>query len=78
MVLKSAKIIVDENEIKITIGDGTVVYSTDINSFEENSGLTIHNIELASLDNFYYINLKEIGKNAFLCKIYAEKFGGLK
>lgn len=65
MVLKSTEVIVDRNEVKFVIGDGTVVYKTDINSFESNSGLTIHNIEFPYLTG-YYINLQDISKT-FSC-----------
>lgn len=64
MILKSTKIIIDNNEIKFTIGDGTVVYKTDINSFEKKSGLTIHNIEFPIKG--YYIDLQDISKT-FSC-----------
>lgn len=59
MLLKSARVVVDKNLIKIKTGDDSVVYETDINSFEENSGVTIHNIILQELEA-YYISLKSI------------------
>ena len=59
MLLKSARVVVDKNLIKIKTGDDSVVYETDINSFEENSGVTIHNIILQEL-KAYYISLKSI------------------
>lgn len=65
MILTPTKVFIDENKIIIRSGDGTVVYKSDINSFEENSGVTIHNVEFSSLEA-YYLRLKSINKN-FAC-----------
>ena len=65
MVLKSTEVVIDKNEVKFIIGDGTVVYKTDVNSFEKNSGLTIHNIEFSDLRG-YYIRLKDLS-STFSC-----------
>lgn len=59
MALVPTKVFIDSNNVEFRIGDGSVVYKTDINSFEENSGLTIHNIEFSSLTG-YYLRLGEI------------------
>lgn len=65
MVLIPTKIFIDSNNVEFRIGDGSVVYKTDINSFEENSGLIIHNIEFSSLTG-YYLRLGDIN-TAFNC-----------
>lgn len=65
MSLIPMKITNQQNKVTFIIGDGTVVYETDINSFEINSGVTIHNVELNSLKG-YYVNLEERGKT-FKC-----------
>lgn len=65
MALIPTKVFIDSNNVEFRIGDGSVVYTTDINSFEENSGLTIHNIEFSSLTG-YYLRLGDIN-TAFNC-----------
>lgn len=65
MALIPTKVFIDSNNVEFRIGDGSVVYKTDINSFEENSGLTIHNIEFSSLTG-YYLRLGDIN-TAFNC-----------
>ena len=69
MILNSVKIFIDNKKIIIKTGDGSVVYSTDINSFEENSGVTIHNIRFPITG--YYINLKDISKT-FNCGTFID------
>ena len=65
MALIPTKVFIDSDNVEFRIGDGSVVYTTDINSFEENSGLTIHNIEFSSLTG-YYLRLGDIN-TAFNC-----------
>lgn len=66
MPLKTTNIIINRDEIEIQIGDGTVVYKTDVNSFESDSGLTINNVDFGNELKGYYINLREIS-DTFIC-----------
>ena len=66
MILQTTKVIVNnENEINFIIGDGTVIYKTDVNSFQEDAGLVINNVDFNSIDPLlagYYVQLSIIGK----------------
>ena len=59
--IQMTQVIANQNDIIFKIGDGTVVYKTDINAIELNSGITIKNIDFNSLKG-YYIKLSEINK----------------
>lgn len=72
MIIQSTKVIIDKNEIKFTIGDENVVYETDINSFEEKSGVTIHNVEISKLKG-YFIKLSELS-STFNCGNVIDNF----
>lgn len=66
MSLKSTSIVINRDLIEIKIGDGTVVYKTDVNSFEAESGLTINNVDFGKKLKGYYINLGEVS-DTFIC-----------
>lgn len=61
MVLQSTRVIIDKEKVQLKIGDDTVVYEADINSFEKESGVTIHNIIFPDIEA-YYIQLKDISE----------------
>lgn len=53
-------------KISSSLKENTITYSTDNNSFEENSGLTIQNIDMSSLEG-NVIRLSDLGKEELLC-----------
>jgi len=61
MPIQMTQVTVNQNDIIFTIGDGTVVYETDINAIELNSGITIKNIDFSSIKG-YWIKLSVINK----------------
>lgn len=56
------KIDINKFNIRFKLGDGLIIYETEVNSFLENTGLTIQNsyFPLQS-DKINYINLAEAG-----------------
>lgn len=66
MKIQSVKLNINKNNVDIRIGDGTLVYSTDVNSFEENSGVVIRNVDLSANLEGYYIRLKDVS-DTFVC-----------
>lgn len=65
MKLIPTKVIINQNDICFKIGDDTVVYETDVNAFQKNSGLTIQNIDLTLLrelldEKVYYLKLSTV------------------
>ena len=65
MGLIPTQVIIEQNDLIFKIGDGSVVYETDVNAFQEESGLTIQNINLKTLKG-YYLKLSTINKS-FSC-----------
>ena len=58
MFLNTTKVTINKDNIELKIGDDTVVYETDVNSFEENAGMVVRNIIFPV--NGIYIYLKDI------------------
>lgn len=72
MILQSTRVVIDKEKVILVVGDDNVVYETDINSFEENSGVTIHNVIFNEI-RAYYIRLKDVAKT-FGCKNVFDNF----
>ena len=66
MPMEHMNVSFNEDKIEFRIGDGTVVYTTDVNAFEENSGLTIKNVDFNANLEGYYLNLGVLS-NSFVC-----------
>ena len=62
MGLTPIQVTMEQDDLIFKIGDGRVVYETDLNAFQENSGLTIQNIDLGLLTG-YYLKLSTINKS---------------
>ena len=63
ITLTPVKVHINEDKVQLRIGDGTVVYETDVNSFEANSGVVVRNVELSTIrDSVYFLPLEVISR----------------
>ena len=67
MKMIPVNVVIKNNDIIFRTGDDKVVYKSDINSFLENTGVTIQNVVFPlSSTKVYYLPLSAIGKE-FVC-----------
>lgn len=57
------KVSVNKNQIVFRTGDDKVVYETDVNTFLENTGITVKNVRIPfSSERIFYIPLVDLGE----------------